>query len=191
MLKIVLKWFSKLRETSKFLLTNLQYKCCVMSAESVDSQQHAWAHATKWDGFVLPWHFTSCLKFCSYAELRHVIFRHSASTWHLQCKFYINKSSPHLNFLLLTELTEMSWYEWFIIAIRRLRSTMMLMTEKLPNMTRPQNLVNSLIPASSKLSKSMRPNDAQNSVCVVSHKLQTRQIRIGLLIQWFFTWQIS
>ena len=100
MLKIVLKWFSKLRETSKFLLTNLQYKCCVMSAESVDSQQHAWAHATKWDGFVLPWHFTSCLKFCSYAELRHVIFRHSAGTWYLQCKFYTNKSSPPLNVLL-------------------------------------------------------------------------------------------
>ena len=48
----------------------------------------------------------------------------------------------------------------------------MLIREKLPNMMRPQNLVNSLIPANSKLSKSMRPNAAQNRVCEVSHKLE-------------------
>ena len=72
----------------------------------------------------------------------------------------------------LTELTEMSWYEWFIIAMRRLRRTMMLMMEKVPNMMRPQNLVNSLIPESSKLSRSIKPKAAQNRVCVVSHKLK-------------------
>ena len=33
----------------------------------------------------------------------------------------------------LTELTEMSWYEWFIMAMRRLSKTMMLITEKEPN----------------------------------------------------------
>ena len=44
--------------------------------------------------------------------------------------------------------------------------------EKLPNMHRPQNLVNSLMPESSKLSKSIRPKEAQNNVCVVSHKLK-------------------
>ena len=38
-------------------------------------------------------------------------------------------------------------------------------------MMRPQNLVNSLIPVSSKLSRSIRPKAAQNKVCVVSHKL--------------------
>ena len=73
--------------------------------------------------------------------------------------------------MTLTELTEMSWYEWFIMAIRRLSKTMMLINEKLPNMMRPQNLVNSLIPVSSKLSRSIRPKAAQNKVCVVSHKL--------------------
>ena len=73
---------------------------------------------------------------------------------------------------ILTELTEISWYEWFIIAIRRLRSTIMLMIEKLPNITNPQNLVNSLIPANSKLSRSIKPNDAQNRVWVVSHRLK-------------------
>ena len=57
------------------------------------------------------------------------------------------------------------------MAIRRLSRTMMLMIEKLPNMMRPQNLVNSLIPVSSKLSRSIRPKAAQNKVCVVSHKL--------------------
>ena len=48
----------------------------------------------------------------------------------------------------------------------------MLIKEKLPNMMRPQNLVNSLIPVNSKLSKSMRPKAAQNRVCEVSHKLK-------------------
>ena len=48
----------------------------------------------------------------------------------------------------------------------------MLITEKLPNITSPQNLVNSLIPVSSKLSRSIRPKEAQNNVCVVSHKLR-------------------
>ena len=48
--------------------------------------------------------------------------------------------------------------------MRRLSRTMMLMTEKLPNITRPQNLVNSLIPVSSKLSRSIRPKEAQNKV---------------------------
>ena len=57
------------------------------------------------------------------------------------------------------------------MAMRRLRRTMMLIIEKLPNMMRPQNLVNSLMPVSSKLSKSIRPKAAQNKVCVVSHKL--------------------
>ena len=78
--------------------------------------------------------------------------------------------------------------------MRRLRRTMMLMIEKVPNITRPQNRVNScffffnfclwstigrmtlnktLIPASSKLSRLINPRDAQNRVCVVSHKLST------------------
>ena len=92
----------------------------------------------------------------------------------------------------LTELTEMSWYEWFIIAMRRLRRTMMLMMEKVPNMMRPQNLVNSLIPESSKLSRSINPKAAQNKVCVVSHKLKNtcfskkKAGRIKIL-----TWQTS
>ena len=73
---------------------------------------------------------------------------------------------------ILTELTEISWYEWFIIAIRRLRSTIILMIEKLPNITNPQNRVNSLMPANSKLSRSIKPNEAQNKVWVVSHKLK-------------------
>ena len=42
--------------------------------------------------------------------------------------------------MTLTELTEMSWYEWFIIAISRFSSTIMFIREKLPNMIRPQNL---------------------------------------------------
>ena len=50
------------------------------------------------------------------------------------------------------------------MARRRLRRTMMLITEKLPNMMRPQNLVNSLIPFNSKLSKSIKPKEAQKRV---------------------------
>ena len=57
------------------------------------------------------------------------------------------------------------------MAINKLRRTMILIKEKLPNMMSPQNLVNSLIPVSSKLSRSIRPNAAQNRVCVVSQRL--------------------
>ena len=55
---------------------------------------------------------------------------------------------------------------------------MMLMTEKLPNITRPQNLVNSLMPVSSKLSRSIRPKAAQNKVCEVSQRLRERGISL-------------
>ena len=53
---------------------------------------------------------------------------------------------------------------------------MILIIENVPNIMSPQNLVNSLIPESSKLSRSIRPNAAQNKVCVVSHKLKKMKI---------------
>ena len=81
---------------------------------------------------------------------------------HIHCLFDI----------VLTEPMAMSWYEWFIMAMSKLSRTMILIKEKLPNMIRHQNLVNSLIPVNSKLSKSMRPKAAQNKVCEVSHKLK-------------------
>lgn len=68
-------------------------------------------------------------------------------------------------------LTEISWYEWFIMAIRRFINTTILITEYVPNMSIPQNLVNDLMPSSSKLSKSMSPNTAQKRVWVVSKRL--------------------
>ena len=46
------------------------------------------------------------------------------------------------------------------------------MTEKLPNMMRAQNRVNSLIPDSSKLSRSISPKAAQKSVWLVSQRLK-------------------
>ena len=81
----------------------------------------------------------------------------------------------------LTELTEMSWYEWFIMAMSRLSRTMMLMMENVPNMIRPQNRVNSLIPESSKLSRSIRPKAAQNKVCEVSQRLKVYLHSLTLL----------
>ena len=51
---------------------------------------------------------------------------------------------------------------------------MMLMMEKVPNMMRPQNRVNSLIPESSKLSRSIRPKEAQNRVWLVSQRLKIK-----------------
>ena len=56
--------------------------------------------------------------------------------------------------------------------------------EKLPNMHRPQNLVNSLMPESSKLSKSIRPKEAQNNVCVVSHKLKLEKVNLIFCPLW-------
>ena len=58
------------------------------------------------------------------------------------------------------------------MAMRRLSRTIILMIENDPNMMRPQNLVNSLIPVSSKLSRSIRPKAAQKRVCDVSHRLK-------------------
>lgn len=57
------------------------------------------------------------------------------------------------------------------MAISRFSKTTMLITEYVPNISIPQNLVNALIPSSSKLSRSTRPKTAQNSVWVVSNKL--------------------
>ena len=81
------------------------------------------------------------------------------------------------------------------MAMSRLSRTMMLMTEKEPNMSRPKNLVNSLIPVCSKLSRSMRPKIAQNKVCDVSQRLK---IFLTLLKHWAhfpysftLTWQID
>ena len=115
-------------------------------------------------------HFYLCITICL-VQMKWLICRPDAmftlvSFDKLVCMNWINIC------FILTELTEISWYEWFIIAIRRLRSTIMLMIEKLPNITNPQNLVNSLIPANSKLSRSIKPNDAQNRVWVVSHRLK-------------------
>ena len=47
-------------------------------------------------------------------------------------------------------------------------------------MRRPKKRVNSLMPVSSKFSRSMRPNTAQNSVWVVSHRLE-----------WKVTWDVN
>ena len=56
----------------------------------------------------------------------------------------------------------------------KLSKTIMLITEKVPNIRRPKNLVNSLMPVNSKLSKSIRPKIAQKRVWEVSHRLQKR-----------------
>lgn len=58
------------------------------------------------------------------------------------------------------------------MAMSRLSSTTILITEYVPNMSMSQNRVKILIPSKSKLSRSTRPNTAQNNVCVVSKRLQ-------------------
>ena len=69
-------------------------------------------------------------------------------------------------------LTEIIWYEFDIMAISMLRSTIMLITEYEPNMSSAQNRVNDLMPASSNETKSTRPKLAQKSDCEVSNMLQ-------------------
>lgn len=68
-------------------------------------------------------------------------------------------------------LTEIIWYELDIIAISMFSKTIMFITEYDPKTNKPQNLVNPLMPASSKLTKSTRPNPAQNRVWDVSKRL--------------------
>ena len=58
------------------------------------------------------------------------------------------------------------------MAMSRLRRTMMLMTENEPNMSSPKNLVNSLMPVNSKLSRSISPKMDHTKVWIVSHKLK-------------------
>ena len=68
------------------------------------------------------------------------------------------------------------------MAMRRFSNTIILMTEKDPNMRRPKNRVNSFIPVNSKLSKSTSPKIAQNNVCEVSHKLiEKRKTKIRII----------
>lgn len=69
------------------------------------------------------------------------------------------------------KLTDINWYEWFIIAMSKLSSTTIFMTEYVPNISIPQKRVKILMPSNSKLSRSTRPKTAQKSVCVVSNKL--------------------
>ena len=54
----------------------------------------------------------------------------------------------------------------------RLSKTIMLITEKEPNIKSPVNRLNSLIPVNSKLSRSTRPKMAQNKVWEVSQRLE-------------------
>lgn len=57
----------------------------------------------------------------------------------------------------------------------------MLITEYVPNISMPQNLVNALMPSSSKLSRSTSPKTAQNSVCTVSNKLTKDGTEVSLV----------
>lgn len=75
-----------------------------------------------------------------------------------------------LRFFILTEII---WYEFDIMAISMLSSTMMLITEYDPNMRRAQKRVKLLIPCSSNAMRSTRPKPAQNRDCDVSNRLKT------------------
>lgn len=61
------------------------------------------------------------------------------------------------------------------MAISILSKTMTFITEYEPNMSSAQNLVNPLIPDSSKVIISTRPKLAQKSDCEVSNKLKKIQ----------------
>ncbi|KOX70908.1 Spondin-1 [Melipona quadrifasciata] len=84
----------------------------------------------------------------------------------------IETDCKHLAFVRrMMEIIHVGGMEWFIMAISRFNRTTMLITEYVPNISMPQNLVNALMPSSSKLSRSTSPKTAQNSVCAVSNKL--------------------
>ena len=84
--KKFLKWFWKLRETSKFLLTNLLYKCCVSTLDWQSVARMGGVRPSchnKWYLWTALDFLTSCLTFCSYTELRKIIFWHSVGTRYL------------------------------------------------------------------------------------------------------------
>lgn len=65
----------------------------------------------------------------------------------------------------------MIWYELDIMAISMFSSTIMLMTEYEPNMSRAQKRVKLLIPVRSNDMRSTIPKLAQNNDCEVSNRL--------------------
>ena len=89
----------------------------------------------------------------------------------------LNTVSRHLSVKIVTD----GW-----VLYKLCEGLLTSLPEKLPNMHRPQNLVNSLMPASSKLSRSIRPKEAQNNVCVVSHKLKLE--KVNMIFLFIVTW---
>ena len=69
----------------------------------------------------------------------------------------------------------LTWYEFDIIAMSMLSSTIRLQTEYDPNISKAQKRVNSLIPVSSKSVNDTKPKDAQNRDWDVSNKLAKRR----------------
>lgn len=132
-----------------------------------------------WCRYNIEWRWTSATFFeITYPQSWTGKFPFNICTFLVQEQnFFFSLTSQHMqhvyyNCLLL--LTDINWYEWFIIAINKFNSTTILITEYVPNINIPQNLVNIFIPSNSKLSKSTNPNTAQNKVWVVSNKLQQK-----------------
>lgn len=69
----------------------------------------------------------------------------------------------------------MQLYELDIMAMRRLSSTITLITEYDPYINMAQKRVKLPTPVSSKASSSTRPNEAQKSDCEVSNKLAEKR----------------
>ena len=67
------------------------------------------------------------------------------------------------------------------MAMSMLRSTMILITEYEPNMSKAQNRVKLLIPVKSNAMRSTRPNDAQKRDCEVSNKLKESLMNFNYL----------
>lgn len=110
--------------------------------------------------------------------------RHFFEPFHMDSILLQKLLNTHLFDTQWKTLTEINWYEWFIMAIRRFSRTTMLMTEYVPNISIPQKRVNILMPSNSKLSKSTKPKTAQKSVCVVSNKLHRCEKRKKKRIVW-------
>lgn len=105
------------------------------------------------------------LNICTFLQMGENSFSIIVIASHLRC----NRKFVSFHYVCLTDI---NWYEWFIIAISKFNSTTMFITEYVPNISIPQKRVKILIPSNSKLSKSTNPKTAQNKVCVVSNRLE-------------------
>jgi hypothetical protein len=104
-------------------------------------------------------------------NIKYIIYKYVKIQHHIILfRKLFHHSQANLN--CISNFTEIIWYEFDIIAISILRSTITFITEYEPNISSAQKRVKLLTPVNSKAIKSTMPKLAQNKDWDVSNKLK-------------------